>query len=166
MTPKYPDTPAQRTALFAGSFRPFTRGHASVVERALPLFDRIVIAVGINPDKERDADVDDRVASIAAVYADLPPGRVEVMAYHGMLTVDLAAKIGAQWLLRGVRSVKDFEYERDLADINRKLSGLETLLLFTLPEYSAVSSSVVRELQAYGRDVSEFLPEKINNNEI
>lgn len=160
MTARYPD-PAPRTALFAGSFDPFTAGHASVVERAIPLFDRIVIAVGVNAAKPSETPAADRVSAIAALYESLPAGRVEVMSYSDMLTVQLAAETGAHWLLRGVRSVKDFEYERDMADLNRKLSGLETILLYTLPELSAVSSSAVRELRAYGADVSQFLPKPL-----
>lgn len=156
MTHKYPET--CRVALFAGSFNPFTTGHASVVERALPLFDRIIIAIGVNAGKHSECSVEKRIESIAALYGNLPPGRVEVVAYHDELTVDLASRLGAGWLLRGVRSAKDFEYERDLADINRKLSGIETLLLYTLPELSCVSSSMVRELESYGHDVSAFLP--------
>lgn len=145
-------------ALFAGSFNPFTTGHASVVERALPLFDRIIIAIGVNASKPSETSVQERIDAIASLYRNLPEGRVEVVAYHDELTVDLAARLGAGWLLRGVRSAKDFEYERDLADINRKLSGIETLLLYTLPELSCVSSSMVRELESYGHDVSAFLP--------
>lgn len=146
-----------RTALFAGSFDPFTIGHASIVSRALSLFDRIVIAVGVNMAKTSVDEVSRRVEAIAALYADEP--RVTVTHYEG-LTVDMAARCGARWLLRGVRSVKDFEYERDMADINRQLSGLETVLLYSLPEHAAVSSSIVRELRAYGRDVSDYLPGK------
>lgn len=159
MTPNSPEM--QRTALFAGSFDPFTVGHASVVERALPLFDRIVIAVGVNASKPGETDAAERVAAIRRIYSSLLPERVEVLAYSGELTVQLAAKVGARWLLRGVRTVRDFEYERDLADLNRKLSGLETILLYTLPEYGAVSSSAVRELRAYGADVSPFLPKPL-----
>lgn len=160
MTAKSPEIiPAGelRTALFAGSFDPFTIGHASIVSRALPLFDRIVIAVGVNMAKTSADEVSRRVEAIAALYADEP--RVTVTHYEG-LTVDMAARCGARWLLRGVRSVKDFEYERDMADINRQLSGLETVLLYSLPEHAAVSSSIVRELRAYGRDVSDYLPGK------
>ena len=156
MTHKYPET--CRVALFAGSFDPFPVGHASVVERALPLFDRIIIAIGVNAKKPSEHSTEERVEAIASLYRNLPEGRVDVVAYHDELTVDLAARLGAGWLLRGVRSVKDFEYERDLADINRKLSGIETLLLYTLPELGAVSSSMVRELKSYGHDVSPFLP--------
>lgn len=145
-----------RTALFPGSFRPFTKGHASIVERGLALFDRVVIAVGVNLAKDPEGvHAAENVGRISTLYAGEP--RVEVVSYSG-LTVDAAREAGAQFLLRGVRSVKDFEYERDMADINRKLSGLETVLLYSLPELSAVSSSVVRELEAFGADVSDFLP--------
>lgn len=153
MTPKSPDSP--RVALFAGSFDPFTLGHASIVERALPLFDRIVVAIGVNAAKSCNTTVGQRLEAIRRLY---PADRVEVIAYENELTVDVAARVGARWLLRGVRSVKDFEYERDMADINRRLAGLETVLLYSLPELAAVSSSVVRELESYGRDVAEFLP--------
>lgn len=157
MTARYPE-PGPRIALFAGSFDPFTAGHASLVERALPLFDRIIIAVGVNPAKPQESPAAERIAAISRIYAPLIPGRIEVIEYSGELTAMLARRLGAAWLLRGVRSVKDFEYERDLADLNRKLSGVETILLYTLPELAAVSSSAVRELMAYGADVSQFLP--------
>ena len=154
-----PDSDA-RMALFAGSFDPFTVGHASIVERALPLFDKIIIAVGVNAEKAGGSPAAERIEFINSIYARCPEN-VEVIAYKNELTVDLARRLGAKWLLRGVRSVKDFEYERDLADLNRKLSGLETLLLYSLPEYAGISSSAVRELRSYGRDVSEFLPRPI-----
>lgn len=141
-------------ALFPGSFNPFTRGHADIVERGLRIFDSIVIAVGVNSGKH-PADAEALADSIRTLYADEP--RVSVMTYN-TLTVDLAHKLGVDFLLRGVRSVKDFEYERDMADINRQLSGLESVILFSRPEFAAISSSVVRELQSYGHDVSSFLP--------
>lgn len=147
-----------RTALFAGSFNPFTIGHQSIVERALPLFDRIIIGIGTNGEKH-EADRDElacRIRSIVTLYADEP--KVEVYSYQG-LTVDFAAEMGARFLLRGVRSMQDFEYERTLADVNRRISGLETVLLYALPEHASISSSVVRELMHYGVDVSEYLPE-------
>lgn len=164
MTPKYPDLQScgePRVALFAGSFDPFTAGHASIVERALPLFDKVVVAVGVNPTKTSEADAMGRVRAIESLYSSLPAGRVEVVCYSDMLTVQLAAQVGARWLLRGVRSARDFEYERDMADINRRLSGVETVLMFALPELGAVSSSAVRELKSYGADVSQFLPKKL-----
>lgn len=144
------------TILFPGSFNPFTVGHQSLVARVLPLFDRVVIAVGVNARKDSGDETAQRVEAIRALYASEP--KVSVIAYSG-LTVDACEAEGARWMLRGVRSTVDFEYERNLADINRRISGIETLLLFTLPEYASVSSSMVRELRSYGRDVSEFLPQ-------
>lgn len=147
----------ERVGLFAGSFDPFTIGHASVVERALPLFDRLIIAIGINAEKTTATTAADRRAAIEHLYAG--DKRIEVVTYSGELTVDLAHRLGADWLLRGVRSVRDFEYERDLADLNRRISGLETVIIFSLPEHGAVSSSAVRELASYGHDVSPFIPQ-------
>ena len=141
--------------VFPGTFDPFTVGHASLVERALPLCSRLVIAIGYNPAKASVATVAERVDTISALYASDP--RVSVMAYTG-LTVDLCREIGASWMLRGVRSVADFEYERNLADINRRIGGVETMLLFTLPEHSCISSSMLRELASHGRDITPFLP--------
>lgn len=151
---------APRTAIFPGSFNPFTTGHASIVGRGLRLFDRIVIAVGYNRAKASGADdARARAEAIAALYAGEP--RVEVITFSG-LAVDAARDCGACCAIKGIRSVKDFEYERDMADINRQLSGLETVILYSLPELSAVSSSIVRELQAFGADTSAFLPTSKN----
>lgn len=144
-----------RIAIFPGSFDPFTVGHASIVARGLPMFDKIVIGVGINESKRSLYTPDERVAQIQALYVDEP--RVSVVAYND-LTIDLARREQAQFILRGLRSVKDFEYERDIANMNHRLSGIETVLLFTEPQYSAISSSVVRELIAFGKDVDDFLP--------
>ena len=148
-------TKAEHTALFAGTFDPYTVGHHRIVQRALPLFARVVVAVGRNAGKQAMLSIEERVQAISRLYAQ--ETRVEVVAYDG-LTVDFAKSIGADCLLRGVRSVKDFEYERELADINRQISGLETLLLISEPQYSAISSSLVRELMHYGKEVSKMLP--------
>jgi pantetheine-phosphate adenylyltransferase len=145
----------EKIALFAGTFAPYTIGHHSIATRALAMFDKIIIAVGHNSKKDSTGDVAERVKSIARTYADEP--RIEVAAYEG-LTADFAKERGACCLLRGVRSVKDFEYERDLADLNREISGLETVILPCEPQYAAISSSAVRELMSYGKDVSKFLP--------
>jgi len=145
-----------KTGVFVGSFNPFTIGHESIVRRSLALFDKLVIGVGVNTAKE-DNEGESRVGQIAWLYANEP--RVEVRSYTD-LTVDFARREGAQFIVKGVRSVKDFEYEREQADINRRLSGLETILLFAEPGMEAVSSSLVRELQRFGRDVSEFLPKE------
>lgn len=147
-----------KTAVFPGSFDPFTTGHDSIVRRALPLFDRIVIGVGVNIDKKYMYSADKRVEDITRLYAGEP--RVEVKAY-GDLAVDFACREGARFIIKGVRSVKDFEYEREQADINRKIGGVDTLVMFTEPHLACVSSSMVRELMHFGLDVSEFLPEKL-----
>jgi len=145
----------KRIALFPGSFDPFTRGHESIVRRALPLFDRFVIAIGVNADKRSFMTMEQRKAWIESVFKDEP--RVEVITYTG-LTVDIAREIGAQFIVRGVRLIQDFENEKHLAEVNRDLTGIETILLYTLPEYSHISSSIVRELYNYGQDVKAYLP--------
>ncbi|MBS5741022.1 MAG: pantetheine-phosphate adenylyltransferase [Adlercreutzia equolifaciens] len=146
-----------KVAIFPGSFDPFTVGHASIVERGLPMFDRIVIGVGVNDSKRSLLTPEERVEAIRKLYEEEP--RIKVVSYND-LTVDLVRREGAQFILRGLRSVKDFEYERDIAAMNNRLSGVETVLLFTEAHYSDISSSVVRELIAFGKDVSEFLPKK------
>ena len=145
----------KKTALFPGTFDPFTRGHYSVVERALNLFDEVIIAIGVNALKKPMFTADERVAMLQQLYADEP--RVRVVAYSG-LTVDLAQEYGARFMLRGVRSVIDFEDEKSIADVNRDISGVETVLMFTQPQYAHISSSVVRELLSYGRNVEAYLP--------
>ena len=143
------------TAIFTGSFDPFTIGHFDIVSRALPLFSRIVIGVGVNERKKYMQSAEVRCADIKRIFADEP--KVEVKAYSD-LTVDFARREGAIYIIKGVRSVKDFEYEREQADINRQLSGIDTLLLYSDPRYSSISSSMVRELIHFGQDVSPYLP--------
>ncbi len=145
----------ERIAIFPGSFDPFTIGHDSVVRRALPLFDKIVIAVGINVAKKTLFPVEKRLSDIREVYSDEP--KIDVQSYE-TLTIDFAKKVGAKFILRGLRSVRDFEYERDIAEMNSRISGIETVLLFTEHQYACISSSAVRELIAYGKDVSGYLP--------
>jgi pantetheine-phosphate adenylyltransferase len=144
-----------RIALFPGSFDPFTRGHQAIVERALPLFDKLVIAIGVNRAKKGWMPVEERLEKLRALYASEP--RVEVIAYE-TLTMDLAAEYGAKYVLRGVRSMADFEYERTIADANRKIGGLETIFLISDTDTAHISSSLVRELAAFGHDVSDLLP--------
>ena len=143
------------TGIFTGSFDPFTIGHDDIVRRALPLFDRIVIGIGVNEHKKYAQTTEERIENISRLYAEEP--KIEVKAY-GDLTVDFAKREGAHYIIKGVRSMKDFEYERDLADLNREISGIETLILPCEPQYAAISSSTVRELMSYGKDVSKFLP--------
>lgn len=144
-----------KTALFAGSFDPFTLGHKSIADRGLEIFDRLVIGVGVNPAKQGWLPVEERLQRICRVYASDP--RVEVISFTG-LTVEAAHSCGARFLLRGVRSVVDFEFERQLADINRNISGLESVLIYALPEYASLSSSAVRELASYGVDIAPYIP--------
>lgn len=144
-----------RKGLFVGTFDPFTIGHESIVSRALGLFDVLVIGVGVNPAKKPLHTPEERVEAIEQLYADEP--RIDVVAYEG-LTVDLARECEAQYIVKGVRSVHDFEFEREQADINRRLSGIETILLPAEPGLESISSTLLRELQTHGHDISEFLP--------
>lgn len=144
------------TVFFSGSFNPFTRGHASIVDRALTIFDKVVIGIGINAAKADSRHcAEETLTRIKDVYCN--DSRVEVVTYS-CLTVEAAVQYKATALLRGVRSVGDYEYERSMADLNRRLSGIETVLLFAVPEMEYISSSAVRELQSYGRDVTDMLP--------
>ena len=145
-----------KKAIFPGTFDPFTVGHYSVVKRALQFMDEIIIGIGINEGKRTWFPTDKRVKMISDLFCDEP--RIKVAAYSG-LTVDFANECGAKFIVRGIRTVRDFEYEETIADINRKLSGIETILLFTEPELTSVSSTIVRELLQFGKDVTSFLPE-------
>lgn len=142
-------------AIFPGTFDPFTVGHNDIVRRALAFTDEIVIAVGINERKHTLSELEDRLEVIRRVFMGEP--RVSVSSYDG-LTTDYAREVGADAIIRGVRNISDFEYERNMADINRHLTGVETILLFSSPELAYISSSMVRELIHLGKPVDEFLP--------
>jgi pantetheine-phosphate adenylyltransferase len=149
----------QRVAIFPGSFDPFTRGHEAIVEEALRLFDEVVIAVGENVSKKGLLSIDDRCRLIEDVYAE--ESRVRVAKYS-TLTGDFAREVGATTLIRGVRNTVDFEFERTIEATNRNLfPELTTVLLLTPAEYMHISSSVVRELLAFGRKVDEYMPQSI-----
>mgnify|MGYP000102679283 FL=1 len=148
-----------KRAIFPGTFDPFTIGHYSVVKRALTFMDEIIIGIGINDSKRTWFPTDKRVEMVKKLYADEP--RVRVEAYDN-LTVDFAIQHDAGFIIRGIRTVRDFEYEETIADINRKLAGIETILLFTEPELTSVSSTIVRELLHYGKDVTPILPEGLD----
>ena len=148
-----------KRAIFPGTFDPFTVGHFSVVKRALTFVDELIIGIGVNECKRSCFPTEKRVAMIEKIYKDDP--RVKVEAYND-LTVDFALRHKAHVIIRGIRTVRDFEYEETIADINRKLSGIETILLFTEPELTSISSTIVRELMQYGKDVKAFLPEDMD----
>lgn len=144
-----------RVGLFVGTFDPFTIGHDEIVRRALPLFDRLVIGVGENPEKHHMFSLQERLEAIRSLYAH--DKRVQVVSYCD-LAVDLAKRVGAHYVVKGVRSVQDFEYERVQADYNRKLGGLETLLLYASPAMASISSTAYRELVFFHKDASWMLP--------
>lgn len=145
-----------RRAIFPGTFDPFTIGHYSVVSRALTFMDEVVIGIGINENKNTYFPIERRVDMIRKFYKDEP--RIKVQAYD-CLTIDFAQQVDAHFIVRGIRTVKDFEYEETIADINRKLAGIETILLFTEPELTCISSTIVRELLSFDKDISQFIPE-------
>lgn len=150
-----------KTVVFPGSFDPFTLGHANLVERALRIFDQVIIAVGYNVAKPSWIPVEERVRAVRELYR--AESRIRVMSYSN-LTVDFAKENNAGFILRGVRTMQDYEYELQMADINRMLDGIETVVLFTDSALSSISSSMVRELHHFGRDMSQYLPEGLKYN--
>ncbi len=145
-----------KTAIFPGSFDPFTIGHADIVTRALPLFDKIIIAIGVNIQKQPLFPLEERINQINRAFGNEP--KVEVISYNG-LTADLAKEHNATSILRGVRCVADFEYERNMAEANKAITGIETILLYTSPQYAYISSTLVRDLYTHGKDITAFLPQ-------
>ena len=155
-----PDTTTMKTAIFPGTFDPFTRGHQAVVEEALGLFDRLIIAIGDNCNKHTLLTSGNRLRMIKDLYAS--EQRVECVT----LTGELAREYGAVAIVRGVRNTVDFEYERTMAQINRRIfPEITTVVLFTPPDLTDIASSTVRELLAFGRDVSDMVPEGIDIND-
>ncbi len=144
-----------RTAIFPGSFDPFTIGHDALVRRALDIVDELYIAIGINTEKRTMLTLEERIERISTLYKNEP--RIHVVSYEG-LTTDFAQSIGTRFIIRGVRNTIDFEYERNIADINRMLTGIDTILLISDPKHATISSSMVRELAHFGKDISAYLP--------
>lgn len=149
----------KRIALFQGSFDPFTRGHESIVMRALSIFDEVVIAVVHNSQKHGFLPVDLRVRLIEDAFKG--ESRVKVVCSEG-LTVNIAKEEGACCLLRGVRNIIDFEYEKGNAEVNLRLSGIETVLLYTSPATSHISSTIVRELLKFDKEIKDYMPEHLS----
>ena len=150
---------AVKRAIFPGTFDPFTIGHQSLVDRALNLVDELIISIGINQNKKSYFPLEKRKEAILNLYRDNP--RVKVMSYDTS-TVDFAESVDARFILRGIRSINDFENEKTTADINRKLSGIETFILFTEPQHRHISSGIVRELLQFNKDISDFVPKETN----
>lgn len=148
-----------KKAIFPGTFDPFTIGHASLVRRGLAIVDEIVISIGVNDTKQSYFPLEKRIDMIRSLYKN--ESRVSV-TFYDCLTVDFAKEVDADFILRGIRSVNDFEYEKTIADMNRKISGIETVVLFTEPEYTHISSTIVRQLMRFNHDISDFVPEGIN----
>ena len=150
-----------RVAVFPGSFDPITNGHCDIIARALPLFDKIIIAIGRNSDKRYMFSLEERKEFIRSTYAHEP--KIEVMDYEGM-TVDFCRSVGATFMLRGLRNPADFEFEKAIAQTNRRLSpDVETVFLLTSSGYSFISSSIVREILSYKGDVSELTPSAVHS---
>lgn len=145
-----------KRAIFPGTFDPFTIGHNSVVLRSLTFMDEIIIGIGINENKSTYFPIEKRVDMVRKFYKNEP--RIKVQSYD-CLTIDFAQQVDAKFIIRGIRTVKDFEYEETIADVNRKLADIETILLFTEPELTCISSTIVRELLSYNKDISQFIPE-------
>ncbi|MCJ0743010.1 pantetheine-phosphate adenylyltransferase [Pedobacter montanisoli] len=147
-----------KIALFPGSFDPITIAHVDIVTRSLPLFDKIVVGIGLNSSKQNLLSPDKREEIVKSVFASYPT--IEVRAYEG-LTIDFCKQINASYMLRGIRSTGDFEYERAIAQINKTmLPSAETILLLSQPEYSAISSTIVRDILRNNGDVSQFVPKE------
>ncbi len=149
----------ERICLFPGTFDPVTKGHIDIIERARDLFDKLIIGVGINSTKQPMFSAEQRVQWIADIFAQ--DSRIEVCGYEG-LTVDFCKKINARYILRGIRYINDFEYEKAIADMNRMLAPeIETIFLTCSPLYSTISSTLVRDVIRNGGNAAMFLPEQI-----
>lgn len=153
----------EKIAIFPGSFDPFTVGHESVVRRAASLFDRIIIMIGVNANKKSFFPIEKRIEWINRVFDDDP--RISVDVYDG-LTVDFCKKTGAQYIIRGLRTSADFEFERAIAQVNKQMyPEIETVFLLTIPEHTPINSTIVRDIIAHGGDPSRFLPKKLDKRE-
>jgi pantetheine-phosphate adenylyltransferase len=151
-----------RICLFPGTFDPVTFGHIDIVNRALPLFDKVVIGIGVNANKQPMFSAEMRSQWFREIFKD--HNNVDVVVYEG-LTVDCCKNVNANYILRGIRYVSDFEYEKAIADMNRSLDGnIETVFLTCLPQYTSVASTLVRDVLRNGGDASQFLPEVVQRS--
>lgn len=153
-----------KIAIFPGSFDPFTKGHESVVLRSMSLFDKIIVAIGNNSSKTGFFSIAERIELIEMTFTGV--ANVEIVSYAG-LTVDFCKQVGAQFMLRGIRTAADFEYERAVAQMNKSmLPEVESVILLTTPELTPVNSTIVRDILRYDGDVDQFLPEKMDVNKV
>lgn len=143
-----------KRGLFPGSFDPFTKGHEVVIRKALQLFDEVVIGVGVNSTKNYMFETEKRLNHIRSLFQDEPKVRVET---YNKLTVDFCKDIDAQFIIRGLRDSKDYEYERSIAHMNRSISTIETVIFLTDPEFSAISSTIIREIHRNGASIEQFV---------
>ena len=151
-----------RICLFPGTFDPVTFGHLDIVKRALPLFDQLYVGIGVNANKQPMFSAEQRSEWFTEIFKDDP--KVKVITYEG-LTVDCCKRVGAHYVLRGIRYVNDFEYEKAIADMNRTLDHeVETIFLTCLPQYTSVASTLVRDVLRYGGDVAQFVPEVVQRS--
>ena len=150
----------KKIAVFPGSFDPITKGHESIIKRAIPLFDEIIIAIGENTDKEAYFPIGKRIEWIEKIFVNYPG--ISVTKYKG-LTTDFCKKVNAKYILRGLRTSADFEFERSIGQINKKLySEIETIFLLTTPEHTPINSSIVRDILRHNGDPSEFVPDEVD----
>lgn len=151
----------QRICLFPGTFDPVTLGHIDIINRAIPLFDRVIVGIGRNVNKVPMFSEEQRLQWVKDIYKNQPI--VDAVVYDG-LTVNCCKMVGANFILRGIRYVNDFEYEKAIADMNRSLDGnIETVFLTCLPQFTSVASTLVRDVYKNGGDVSQFLPAEVNS---
>ncbi len=152
----------ERICLFPGTFDPVTLGHTDIIDRALPLFDKLFIGLGRNNNKVAMFTEEQRIEWLKEIYINNP--KIEVLAYDG-LTVDCCKNVGANFILRGIRYVNDFEYEKAIADMNRSLkNNVETIFLTTLPKYTSIASTLIRDVIRNGGDVAQFLPDAVKRS--
>ncbi len=150
----------EKVAIFPGSFDPITVGHESIVYRSLSLFDKVIVAIGFNTNKKAFFSIDKRVAMIRQVFASEP--RVEVISYDG-LTVDLCNKLGVKYIVRGLRTSADFEFERAIAQVNRLMyPDIESVFMLTAPQHTPVNSTIIRDILLHNGDPGQFIPSSIN----
>ncbi len=153
----------KKIAIFPGSFDPFTIGHESIVKRAVSMFDKIIIMIGYNANKKSFFSIEKRLKWINQIFKD--NDKIEVRVHEG-LTVDFCKEVGANYILRGLRTSADFEYERAIAQVNKKMHPeIETIFLLTLPEHTPINATIIRDIVFHGGDASMFLPAGLDMNE-